>query len=484
VTAVSTKFVDIVNFASIDLRSPPEIAARKQVDGMLYQYFEGPVNITETTARRSTPVESGPESSRRGLSAFRWLGCSCLLLLLTLVTSPASAEEFIDLVIPLRDGRFYTLRDVCAECNRKLQTARLLDQVEDREYELTFPAKLALMAADRAELIRAKFESDRLVLSIPNAQDAQVRRQNRRRLERLLGITLADWPAGKGLHLPPDFDPAARTLLLIHGLEGSAADLERFRLACCNWGIQAIVFDYPNDAPLAWSGDRLALELKELTKKYPSLRMSIVAHSMGGLVARHALEVSLQSGSGVTDVFFLGTPHRGSSLAVAQPVLELALPLLQGSGFGIDMLSDGLGEAGDDLRPGSEFLKQLGKARRVAGVRYHVAIGKKSFITPEQGLGLVRQVQTVFERLRVPKNLETQMLGFLQSDELQSGKGDGAVSVTSARLDGTDNEKQFDLNHLQLLSLPGAQPEDSPIFRWTVETLGWAKGMPKGVQAR
>jgi len=51
-------------------------------------------------------------------------------------------------------------------------------------------------------------------------------------------------------------------------------------------------------------------------------------------------------------------------------------------------VGEALGEAGDDLLPGSEFLKQLAKARRVAGVRYHVAIGTKSFVTEEQRLAV------------------------------------------------------------------------------------------------
>ena len=268
-------------------------------------------------------------------------------------------------------------------------------------------------------------------------------------------------------------------MLLIHGLEGDAADLERFRIACRQWGIQPLIFDYPNDGPLAWSGERLAVDLKALNTKYPRLRMAMVAHSMGGLVARHALELRLKESCGVTDVFFLGTPHRGSSTAVAQPVLEIALPLLQGKGLGVDMLCDGLGEAGDDLLPSSEFLKQLAQLRRVAGVRYHVAIGTKSFLTEDQRLALERNVQALFAKIEIAKPLEAQMLEFLRSDELKTGKGDGAVSVVSAHLDGAESERRFELNHVELLFLPGALPSDNPVFRWTVETLRWPQAAPR-----
>lgn len=432
------------------------------------------MDSTQSAARRLTDRET---AGRRG-SSLSWAGCWCLLLL-ACSSAPAAADEYIDLVIPLRNGRYYTLRDVCAECNRKLNTTKQLDQIKDREFELTLPVKLALIAAEQAGLIRVKYEPNQFVLSVPNAQDDRVRRQNRRRLGQLLGIAMNDWPPEKGLHLPADFDPAARTVLLIHGLEGGAVELERFRVACRFWGIQPLIFDYPNDGPLAWSGERLAIELKALTAKYPGLRIAIVAHSMGGLVARHALEISLKDSCGVTDVVFLGTPHRGSSLARAQPVLEVVLPLLQGTGLGTEMLCDGLGEAGDDLLPTSDFLKQLAQARRVAGVRYHVAIGTKSFLTEEQRLALERKVQTLFSKVQIAKVLEAEMLEFLRSDELKTGKGDGAVSIVSAHLDGAVSERQFDLNHLELLALPGVVSQDSPLFRWTVETLRCPQGTPR-----
>ena len=44
-------------------------------------------------------------------------------------------------------------------------------------------------------------------------------------------------------------------------------------------------------------------------------------------------------------------------------------------------MQDGLGEAADDLRPGSEFLTTLnGRQRPPAGVTYHVAAGRKAYV--------------------------------------------------------------------------------------------------------
>ena len=74
---------------------------------------------------------------------------------------------------------------------------------------------------------------------------------------------------------------------------------------------KALVFDYPNDGPIAWSGDRLSDDLKALSAPNPGLRMVIVAHSMGGLVSRYCLETPGKQPSCVTDLFTLGTPHHG-----------------------------------------------------------------------------------------------------------------------------------------------------------------------------
>ncbi len=124
-----------------------------------------------------------------------------------------------------------------------------------------------------------------------------------------------DWPEKNGLHLPDDFHPSARTILLIHGLESHAGQFDRFQQACRKWGVQTLVFDYPNDGPIAWAGDRLSDDLKALSARNPRLRVVIVAHSMGGLVSRYCLETPGKLPGCVTDLFTLGTPHAGSALS-------------------------------------------------------------------------------------------------------------------------------------------------------------------------
>ncbi len=321
-----------------------------------------------------------------------------------------------------------------------------------------------------AGILPISIDGRQLIVRLPNPQDDATRHRNRELIEKYLGISM-DWPAGKGLHLPDDFRPAARTILLVHGLESRADEFDRFRQACRNWGVQALVFDYPNDGPIAWSGDRLSEDLKALAAKYPELRVAIVAHSMGGLVSRYCLETPGKQPSCVTDLFTLGTPHAGTRLSGVQPWVELYRETFSKYALHGGTIQDGLGEAADDVRVGSEFLTALNARKRPpAGITYHVAAGTRSFV-PRAVLETARKAAGSMAKGK-PRD---QLLAMLNSPELQDGLGDGAVAVEGALLPEVASRRTFDLDHLQLVTLPGEQPEMCEVFPWIMASLGWKR---------
>lgn len=385
------------------------------------------------------------------------------------------AQEFIELAIPLAEGRFYSPHDFCAASNAKLGTNYNVDQIPDRRIELTSLERAALVLANETGLLRVSITPDQLVISVPNREDDRVRQRQRERLEKLLHVPLTEWPTEKGLHWPDDFAAGRRTMLLVHGLEADASDLQRFARACRESDIQPILFDYPNDGPIAWSGDRLRTELNELLVRHPKLRLVIVAHSMGGLVARHALEAADRPPRAVTHLFMLGTPNHGSQLAGAQSWVEILRAVPSGRLLSADLLRDGLNEAADDLQPESTFLKKLNSRRRPAAVRYFSAIGRRSFISNDRRERLSRELEELFRRRKTSTEFQAAVLGALAAEELQDGRGDGAVAVTSARFPGADKERLFDLNHVELLALPGAQPEQAEVFDWIMQSLHWSR---------
>jgi pimeloyl-ACP methyl ester carboxylesterase len=391
-------------------------------------------------------------------------------LLALMAVGAAAADEFVEIVVPLREGRYFSPRDFCEQCNERLGTQFPLPLITDRQHRLSDRERQALFAANLLGVLRTEIDDQRLIIKLPNPQNDATRRRQRELIEKYLGISMA-WPTGKGLHLPDDFRPAAHTILLVHGLESRGEELGRFQQACRNRGVQTLLFDYPNDGPIAWSGDRLSDELKALCEKQPELRLAIVGYSMGGLVARYCLETPGKQPGCVTDLFMLGTPNHGSSFSGVQPWMQLYGETFSKYGLRGGILQDGLGEAADDLRPDSEFLKALNaRPRPPVGVTYHAAAGTNSLL-PRSAL-LTAQIAAT--QLPSGKSRE-QLLAMLSSPELQAGQGDGAVAVDAALLAGVESRHTFAVNHLELISLPGEPPETCEVFRWIIETLGWQR---------
>jgi len=85
-------------------------------------------------------------------------------------------------------------------------------------------------------------------------------------------------------------------------------------------GCTPLYLHYNSGLPVALNGRRFARLLQTLVAQWPVplQRLSIVGHSMGGLVARSACVHAAQNGHawlGLLDaVVFLGTPHRGAPL--------------------------------------------------------------------------------------------------------------------------------------------------------------------------
>ncbi len=78
---------------------------------------------------------------------------------------------------------------------------------------------------------------------------------------------------------------------------------------------RAALIRYPTGSSIADNGDELAMLLDELLRALPECqRLILVGHSMGGLVARRAIEVNPYIADRVTDLITLGSPHGGSPI--------------------------------------------------------------------------------------------------------------------------------------------------------------------------
>src|SRR5262249_42879237 len=157
-------------------------------------------------------------------------------------------------------------------------------------------------------------------------------------------------------------------------------------------------------------------------------------HSMGGLVARYALELAGPAPACVTDLFTLATPHRGSQLAHDQELYQFIQIRLRPTAAA-ELVAEGLGEAWVEVRAGSGLLRKLNQARRPGGVRYHALRGKKALIGPDQRAALQREFERFLRRQRLRPEDEQRLLAhFANLAEIVHGTGDAAVTLGSADL--------------------------------------------------
>ncbi len=240
-------------------------------------------------------------------------------------------------------------------------------------------------------------------------------------------------PSGGGAWVAPT-NPghiAGAFVLLIHGLDEPGDIWDELAPALHDAGHTVARFEYPNDQAVADSGDELMSVLAALGEAGVP-RIDIVGHSMGGLVSRDALTrpgVDRAGWAPVRALVMVGTPHLGSVLAPLRGVAELRDRFQRYSEGdatlmeSLDFASDGGGQAGRDLTPGSAFLADLNLRPHPPGVRLVCIVGRWA---PEWADG----------------SLAIEALG------------DGVVAVDSATLDGAEIVEVRGNHRGMLLSMP------------------------------
>jgi pimeloyl-ACP methyl ester carboxylesterase len=94
---------------------------------------------------------------------------------------------------------------------------------------------------------------------------------------------------GGNVYFIEPFDPSRIPVLFVHGAAGSAQDWRYFIEHLDRSRYQAWVFQYPSGGALDSMSHLLYWKLLNLKMRYGFTRLHVVAHSMGGLVARRFL---------------------------------------------------------------------------------------------------------------------------------------------------------------------------------------------------
>jgi pimeloyl-ACP methyl ester carboxylesterase len=302
-----------------------------------------------------------------------------------------------------------------------------------------------------------------------------------RRLKKRLREAFAGRKSGGAFRLALDDGwqgaAAGRSLVIVvPGLQSSPERFRAFRAEVRKQGFPTGAVAYPNDGPVAETARMLSRALRDVAARQRSRPVALVATSMGGLVARAMIEDPRLDPGNVRRLIMVGTPNHGSRLAEFAFALEVAEFVSKAKQKALAArlyaaVEDGLGEAYDDLTPGSGFLKRLNARGRNAKVRYTLLLGSGGFLDDVS----VAAMRVALWRAR-RKNRFVRFLGprldaaLADLDEVKHGKGDGAVSIARGRLAGVEDTVVLPFNHLTMVH-GAATPADKQLRREILRRL-------------
>jgi len=283
-------------------------------------------------------------------------------------------------------------------------------------------------------------------------QEKDFRTRFRQAVTRWFPKEAATVAASYGLHYYETQGPSAsqavdEAVVLIHGLDDPGKVWMNLAPALAAAGYDVWTMVYPNDQPVSESALFFTDQLKIL-RRLGAKRIVVVAHSMGGLVARDMLtnpsiEYTRQVETGrlprVELLIMVATPNHGSHLAHFQFLTEFRdqwVHLTTGRGHWLRWILDGAGEAKIDLLPGSRFLTDLNARPQPSGVQFAIiagVIGAWDANEIEEWIGLLT-ANLPNEKQKLADALQ----GWLEQTAAELG--DGLVTVASSKLPGVPHE--------------------------------------------
>ncbi len=345
-----------------------------------------------------------------------------------------------------------------------------------------------LLAEHLGPFVTIAFRPGAMVVTVDEQVLAPERRDDW--LRRLHGLADLAGEAARhrqsyGMHALKSYrpnDPLRPTICLVHGLNSSSGGFVHMVPWLEEAGYGIVVYDYPFNRSLEESCAAFTRDWAAFTRDcHDKLPWSIVAHSMGALLARSLVEDDATWAHDVSSLVLVAPVNQGSHLAKVQTLVQISngLKAINGKNTTRAMLSlsDGLGQAAQDLLPGSAFLKALNSRPRRREVAYHILAGDRGFLTRqgrdqlEAQVGLVTGNGGFLGRLA---QLATADLPALL-DELTDGTGDGCVSVERTRLEGVPDHVTIHANHAELIRAPLLFADPGPVacmpdlLRWLKE---------------
>lgn len=272
-------------------------------------------------------------------------------------------------------------------------------------------------------------------------------------------------------------DATKPLVIFVHGFNSAPQRNESLAAPVRKAGFPCGSFRYPNDQSIEESAALLSRELKKIAKEHKNRKVALVTMSMGGLVAREAIENKALDPKNVERLIMIAPPSHGSSLASIPCSADIWEHLVKRNGRSMyeclcDCVEDGLDEARDDLTPGSPFLKRLNARRRNPQVAYTIFLGTGGRLTQEQLDALDRSIDEAAGNNRLVAFAKPTLKSAIASLNDSVKQGDGVVSVERGRLEGVDDTVLLDFNHWNV----NEEPRDKAVAQVHEEILNRLKG--------
>lgn len=393
-----------------------------------------------------------------------------------------SAADDVVIEMPLDDGRI----DIAALLRQALTRAGLdpTSRLRDLDWSVDVSSLLGraqLQAINRLtdDTVSIDIDDDVARLTLDRGRLQRPATTARRWMQDVIDVADEDSSRAFGMFMISD--DGERTpvnadsllpedvVLLVHGLDDPGWLWWKDVIAALQEAQHHIVlFECPNDAPIADAADLLAVSLMDM-RRADVLRVHIVAHSMGGLVCRDVLtRLAYYNSSGAGDdrlpavdrLIMLATPNHGSHLVRLRAVSEIQEQIaraVQGHGHWTNWLADGAGEAATDLMPGSTYLTRLNRRELPTHTKVTIVAGRWSPLDDDEVRTLSSSIERIAGSDAAPQWLRDWMsrVEHMPIEDLLRGAvdglGDGVVSLESALLEGVDDVKIIEANHLSTI---------------------------------
>lgn len=390
----------------------------------------------------------------------KWIAC-LVAAVMSSISATALAVPY-ETRVPLRDGKLRTSDLSAAICRElRLPAACAFDCGNLDLRGLRGSLFISALNESLGDGCRLTIAADAIVLHIDSDKLPHDIRSTKKAVRVFTAVASPEATAKQrayyGLWVPREpLDTRKPLVVLIHGMDCDRLNWQPMIDLLHGEGRQVAIFTYPSDQPIEDSAASLGKALADLRIQTTNLSYDLICHSMGGLVARTYLEGESYRG-GIERLIMLGTPNRGTRWAAYRFVLELDehIDLWRHDPDWSPswMITDGLGEAGSDLAPHSEFLEALNRLPRREGVHYTIIAGNQHPVrrmtanTLENTAYLIPNAVSDWWGIRQTKRkLESTAMRMRQE-----GGSDGPVAVSRCKLKGVDDFVVVAADHASLV---------------------------------